>query len=101
MDMVVTIMITNVMDLEVSSLTNVHLSAQGGVARHSTINHACSSVRNVAGHAFVFLQGIMGTNKFALATTTGKPRKEAPNALKLLKRRPFFFLHYYPYKFPI
>ncbi|KAE8694343.1 putative transcription factor [Hibiscus syriacus] len=84
MDMAVTIMIKNVMALEVSRLTNAHRSAQGDVARPSTTNHACSSVRNAAGLACVCHQGIMGTNKFALVTTTGRPRKEAPNALKLL-----------------
>ncbi|KAE8675806.1 F-box protein [Hibiscus syriacus] len=93
MDMAVPITIKNVMALEASRLTNAHRSAQGDVARPSTTNHACSSVRNAAGHACVCPQGITGTNKFALATTTGRPRKEAPNALKFsTPRKPLYFI---------
>ncbi|KAK8556866.1 hypothetical protein V6N12_003257 [Hibiscus sabdariffa] len=61
---------------------NAHHSAQGGVGRHSTISHACSSVRNAARNACVCPLGIMGTKLFALATTTGRPRKDDPNALE-------------------
>ncbi|KAI7985267.1 hypothetical protein LOK49_LG14G00678 [Camellia lanceoleosa] len=57
--------------------------AQGGVAKHSTRNHACSSATNVAPSACVFPLAIMGTRVCALATTTGRPREEAPSALKL------------------
>ncbi|KAL6286802.1 hypothetical protein ACE6H2_011192 [Prunus campanulata] len=53
------------------------------VARpHRTRNHACSSAKNAAPHAYVFLQAFMATNKFALATTTGRPKKDDPNALE-------------------
>ncbi|QHO10313.1 uncharacterized protein DS421_14g488750 [Arachis hypogaea] len=54
-----------------------------GVARPNTTSPACSFVRSVVGSAFVFLRGIMVTKLFALATTTGRPRKEDQNALKL------------------
>ncbi|KAL4322586.1 hypothetical protein AHAS_Ahas14G0225300 [Arachis hypogaea] len=62
---------------------NAHHNAQGGVARPNTTSPACSFVRSVVGSAFVFLRGIMVTKLFALATTTGRPRKEDQNALKL------------------
>ncbi|XWS40878.1 hypothetical protein CRYUN_Cryun17cG0033800 [Craigia yunnanensis] len=80
----------NIMALEVSRATNVHHSARGGAARPNTISHACSSVRNAVRNACVFLQGIMGTKLCALATTTGRPRKEDPSALKLEESFPIF-----------
>ncbi|KAG6741736.1 hypothetical protein POTOM_055014 [Populus tomentosa] len=61
---------------------NVHHNARGGAARPSTISHACSSVRSAAGSASAFPQGIMGIKLCALATTTGRPRKEGPSALE-------------------
>ncbi|MED6123220.1 hypothetical protein PIB30_047109 [Stylosanthes scabra] len=71
------------MDLEVSRVPNALHNAQGGVGRPNTTSPACSSVRSVAGSAFVFLRAIMVTKLFALATTTGRPRKVDQNALKL------------------
>ncbi|KAK5835242.1 hypothetical protein PVK06_010929 [Gossypium arboreum] len=61
---------------------NVHHSARGDAAKPNTINHACSSVRNVATNACVCPLVIMGTKLFALATTIGRPKKEDPSALK-------------------
>ncbi|KAF1879337.1 hypothetical protein Lal_00005803 [Lupinus albus] len=57
-------------------------NAQGDVARLSTTNPACFSVRNVVESACVFHQGIMGIKLCALATTTGRPNKEVLSALK-------------------
>ncbi|CAL5441580.1 unnamed protein product [Camellia sinensis] len=65
------------------SYHNAHHNARGGVAKHNTRNHACSSATNVAQSACVFPLAIMGTRVCALATTTGRPREEAPSALKL------------------
>ncbi|XXG55434.1 hypothetical protein AAC387_Pa03g3102 [Persea americana] len=48
--------------------------------RH-TGNHACSSASSAALSACVFLLALMETSRPALATTTGRPRKEDPNAL--------------------
>ncbi|KAL9343584.1 hypothetical protein Peur_064015 [Populus x canadensis] len=70
------------MDLGVSRASNVHHNARGGVARPSTISHACSSVRSAARSASAFPQGIMGIKLCALATTTGRPRKEGLSALE-------------------
>ncbi|KAG6735301.1 hypothetical protein POTOM_062141 [Populus tomentosa] len=70
------------MDLGVSRASNVHHNARGGAARPSTISHACSSARSAAGSASAFPQGIMGIKLCALATTTGRPRKEGPSALE-------------------
>ncbi|KAK9271479.1 hypothetical protein L1049_001838 [Liquidambar formosana] len=50
--------------------------------RHPTKSHACSSASNAAPSASVFLQALMATSKCALATTTGRPKKEDPNALE-------------------
>ncbi|KAG4926437.1 hypothetical protein JHK82_052236 [Glycine max] len=72
------------MDLAVSKASNAHHNAQGGVARPSTTSPACFSVRSVVGSAYVCHRGIMGTKQCALATTTGRPRKEDPNALNNL-----------------
>ena len=49
--------------------------------RHHTRSRACSSARSVVQHASAFLLAPMATNKSALATTIGRPKKEAPNAL--------------------
>lgn len=57
-------------------------SAREDAARHSITNHACSSVRNVAGSVCAFLRVSMVIKPSALATTTGRPRKEDPSALK-------------------
>ncbi|KAJ8551692.1 hypothetical protein K7X08_021707 [Anisodus acutangulus] len=50
--------------------------------QHHTRSHVCSFVRNAVLHACVFLLGFMATNKHALATTTGRLKKENQNALK-------------------
>ncbi|CAA2974289.1 GASA GAST Snakin [Olea europaea subsp. europaea] len=70
------------MVLATSKASNALHNAQGGVARHSTTNHACSSARNAAESVSVFHQVIMVIKVFALATTTGRPRKEDQNALE-------------------
>lgn len=57
-------------------------SAREDAARHSITNHACSSVRNVARSVCAFLRVSMVIKPSALATTTGRPRKEDPSALK-------------------
>ncbi|KAK6920872.1 hypothetical protein RJ641_014550, partial [Dillenia turbinata] len=62
-------------------------NVQGDVAGHSTTSHACSSARNVAQHASVCLLVTMATSKYALATTTGRPRKVDPNALDIAPKR--------------
>ncbi|KAK9198618.1 hypothetical protein WN944_013804 [Citrus x changshan-huyou] len=63
---------------------NAHHSAQGDVARRSTTNPACSSVKNAVPSASASLRGSMGTRLYALATITGRPRAEDPNAPKIL-----------------
>ncbi|XVE56931.1 hypothetical protein DITRI_Ditri04bG0050400 [Diplodiscus trichospermus] len=60
---------------------NAQKSAQGDVARLSTISHACFSVKNAVPSAFVFPLAIMATKLCALATTTGRPSVEDPNVL--------------------
>ncbi|KAL8200687.1 hypothetical protein R6Q57_012026 [Mikania cordata] len=55
-------------------------SVQGDAAGRNTINHACFSARNAVQSACVYHRGIMGINKSALATTTGRQRKEDQNA---------------------
>ncbi|KAE8021682.1 hypothetical protein FH972_007553 [Carpinus fangiana] len=62
---------------------NAHRNARGGAARPNTTSHACSSVRSAAKSACACLRGITGTKLCALATTTGRPRKEAPSALEM------------------
>ncbi|KAK9091575.1 hypothetical protein Sjap_024752 [Stephania japonica] len=47
-------------------------------------SHACSSASSAAPSAFVFLLEHMVTNRHALVTTTGRPRREAPSALEAL-----------------
>lgn len=61
---------------------NAHHNAQGGVRKHNTTKRACFSVRSVVRNACVFLQATMVTKLCALATTTGRQRKEVPNALE-------------------
>ncbi|KAK9925078.1 hypothetical protein M0R45_033419 [Rubus argutus] len=63
---------------------NAHHSAQGGAARPNTTSPACSSARNAVASACVSPRGIMETKLCALATTTGRPRKEDQNALEAL-----------------
>ncbi|KAL5143553.1 hypothetical protein HKD37_09G026478 [Glycine soja] len=71
------------MEVEVSRVTNAHHNARGDVARPNTTSPACFSVRSAAGNACVCPRGIMVIKLCALATTTGRPRKEDPSALEL------------------
>ena len=71
------------MEVGVSRDTNAHHNARGDVARPNTTSPACFSVRSAAGHACVCPRGIMVIKLCALATTTGRPRKEDPSALEL------------------
>ncbi|KAA8530666.1 hypothetical protein F0562_005400 [Nyssa sinensis] len=50
--------------------------------RHHTRSRACSSASSAAPSASVCHRAHMATNKHALATTTGRPRKAVPNAPK-------------------
>ncbi|KAF1877703.1 hypothetical protein Lal_00040421 [Lupinus albus] len=59
-------------------------NAQEGVARPSTTNPACFSVRSVVTSVCVCPRGIMVIKLCALATTTGRPNREVPSALKLI-----------------
>jgi formate dehydrogenase assembly factor FdhD len=52
-----------------------------GVRQLLTKSRACSSAKSAAQNVCVFLPGLMETNKFALATTTGRLSKAAPSAL--------------------
>ncbi|KAG4937423.1 hypothetical protein JHK82_051640 [Glycine max] len=71
------------MEVGVSRDTNAHHNARGDVARPNTTSPACFSVRSAAGNACVCPRGIMVIKLCALATTTGRPRKEDPSALEL------------------
>lgn len=61
---------------------NAPHNARGGAGEPSTRSRACSSVTSAAGSACACLRGIMVIKPCALATTTGRPRKEDPSALK-------------------
>ncbi|KAL8266317.1 hypothetical protein R6Q59_003661 [Mikania micrantha] len=63
-----------------SDYMNAPDSVQGDAAERNTINHACFSARNAVQSACVYHRGIMGINKSALATTTGRQRKVDQNA---------------------
>lgn len=52
---------------------------------HNTRSHAYSFVTSVVLSVCVCLLAIMATSRFALATTTGRPKGEDPNALKSFK----------------
>ncbi|GKV00182.1 hypothetical protein SLEP1_g12917 [Rubroshorea leprosula] len=56
---------------------NVHTVAQ----QLRTRSLACSSASSAVPNASAFLQVLMATGRSALATTTGRPRKENPSAL--------------------
>lgn len=68
---------------------NAHHNARGGAEKHSTTRRACFSVRSAVGNACACLLGIMATKLCALATTTGRPRKEDPSVLELQLRRSY------------
>ena len=61
-------------------LQNVGHVAQVGAQRHNTRSRACSSAKSAVPSAYVCLLGLMATSRFALATTTGRPKGEDPNA---------------------
>lgn len=61
---------------------NAHHNARGDVARRSTTNHACFSVKSAVPSACVYPLATMGIRQCALATTTGRPRREDPSALR-------------------
>ncbi|EOY32792.1 Uncharacterized protein TCM_040807 [Theobroma cacao] len=65
-------------------LKNVVRDALPDALLQHTRSHACSSVRSVVPSACVCLLAHMETNNIAHATTTGRPREEGPNALRLL-----------------
>ncbi|KAF4357864.1 hypothetical protein F8388_026454 [Cannabis sativa] len=69
--------------------SNAQENAQEDAAKHNTINLACSSAKNAATSAYVFLLAIMATKLYAPATTTGRPRKEDPSALE-----PFYYIYF-------
>ncbi|KAF7819709.1 hypothetical protein G2W53_025164 [Senna tora] len=60
---------------------NAHHNALGDAREHNTTSPACSSVRNAVANACACLLAIMATKLCALATTTGRPRKEDQSAL--------------------
>ncbi|KAL3620346.1 hypothetical protein CASFOL_035258 [Castilleja foliolosa] len=61
---------------------NVHQDAHIGAQRQHSRSHACSTAKNVVQCVCVCHLAHMGTSKFALATTTGKPREVDQNALE-------------------
>jgi len=63
---------------------NVGEDVQQGAQQLNTRSHVCSSATNAVPSACVFPQALMATSSSAPATTTGRPRGEAPNALKFL-----------------
>ncbi|KAH0931552.1 hypothetical protein HID58_008669 [Brassica napus] len=73
--------------LKRSRKSNAPRNVIGGVARHNTTTLAFCSATNAAGSVCVCLRGIMETNKFALATTTGKLKRVDQNALKTSSNR--------------
>ncbi|GAV69370.1 hypothetical protein CFOL_v3_12871 [Cephalotus follicularis] len=60
---------------------SVDQDALEDVQIHNTRSHACSFAKSAVPSACVCLQELMATSKFALATMTGRPREEDPNAL--------------------
>ncbi|KAF8395645.1 hypothetical protein HHK36_019595 [Tetracentron sinense] len=61
-------------------LKNAHLVAPQDAQRQHTRSHACSSAKSVAPSACACLPAHMETSSSALATITGRPRGEDPNA---------------------
>lgn len=66
--------------LECKKLQNVDHVAQLDVQIHNTRNRVCFSARSAVPSACVCLLELMATSRFALATTTGRPKEEDPNA---------------------
>lgn len=75
-----------------SRISNALHSARGGVVEHSTTNPACSSAKSAAKSVCVCPRGIMVIKQSALATTTGRPRREDRNALENFHN---YFLDYH------
>ncbi|WVZ07349.1 hypothetical protein V8G54_020695 [Vigna mungo] len=61
---------------------NVDHVAQLDVQIRNTRNRVCFSARSAVPSACVCLLELMVTSRFALATTTGRPKEEDPNALE-------------------
>ncbi|KAF8403587.1 hypothetical protein HHK36_011691 [Tetracentron sinense] len=61
--------------------STVHRAAPLDAQRQLTRSHACSSAKSVAPSACVCLRAHTETSSLALATITGRPRGEDPNAL--------------------
>ncbi|XP_027920442.1 uncharacterized protein LOC114178624 isoform X2 [Vigna unguiculata] len=59
---------------------NVVHVAEVDVQIRNTRNRVCFSARSVVRSACVCLLELMATSRFALATTTGRPKEEDPNA---------------------
>jgi hypothetical protein len=64
-------------------LQNVDHVALIDAQTHNTRSHAYSFVTSVVQSVCVCLLDFMATSKFALAITTGRPKGEDPNALKI------------------
>ena len=84
------------MDQEVSKPSNAQIDVPHGVEEHNTTSHACFSAKSAAGSACVCRLATMETKPFVLATTTGRQRKEDPNALKTITPQ-FFSLFVLPF----
>jgi len=70
------------MFLECTKLQNVAHAAQVDVQIRNTRNRVCFSARSAVPSACVCLLELMATSRFALATITGRPKEEDPNAPK-------------------
>lgn len=62
---------------------NARRGAHQGAQRQLTRRHACSTVTSAVQSVCVFLLEHTGTSRCAPAITTGRPREEAPNALRI------------------
>ncbi|XAR73540.1 hypothetical protein NMG60_11007531 [Bertholletia excelsa] len=56
-----------------------------GARQRRTRSRACSSASSAVPSACACRRGLPATSKRALATTTGRPKKAAPNALEKLE----------------
>ncbi|KAL9398300.1 hypothetical protein Peur_007261 [Populus x canadensis] len=68
-------------------LKSADLVALVDAPRQPSRSHACSSARSAVPSACVCLLELMGTSNLVPATTTGRPRGEAPSALEDLINR--------------
>lgn len=62
---------------------NVDHVAQIDAQTHNTRSHVCFSAKSAVPSACVCLLELMAISKFALAITTGRPKEEDQNALKI------------------